>query len=75
LLGSQAPTGLPRFHKPSQSGYFFASSAVATALDTSTAASAAAHEKLRNSIAESPSLWTGSVPAPFAANLIHFLPG
>jgi len=43
LLGSHVPTGLPRFHKPSQSGYFFASSAMATALDTSTAASATAH--------------------------------
>src|SRR6516165_6072020 len=40
--GSQAPTGLPRIHSASQSGYFLASSALARSGNNRAAASVAA---------------------------------
>ena len=48
LVGSHTPTGLPRFHKPSQSGYFLASSARTPAKVTNIrAATAPARARLR----------------------------
>src|SRR5260370_17530094 len=50
LVGSQTPTGLPRFHSPSQSGYLagsLASSALAPGMDRHNVATSAAPIQVR----------------------------